>query len=330
MPISDALAQALTARRAEFNARVVETRHRYPAFDTAAFAVFLQTSVDAIVRAVATVAPERVLPVVAAVYDIALELVGQALAGPAARSTLVDRVWQNLAPNYAHLLAQQPVEVLGALSNAALNIGKVPTARPDQWLNGMAQLAPHVDSLAHLHALGQVLAWRSGLAQFRFGAVRAADQLPESVALAAVGAKPDATWSSVRDGFLADRWWSPDGKTEIGLAGIEIGQFSGFGGTFGFPPSARARADGFVVRSGDRYSFLVADVYGAVLQPATADEFEQAEMHSAKVAPLKESKLTSRRAKLGLPQKGMVVVCNEYAAAITSPYTYSVLLLPLQ
>ena len=135
MTISDPLARVLAAGRAQFNARVAEAKHHYPALDSMAFAAFLRTSVDAVVRSVAEIAPERVAPVAVVAYDIGLELVGQALAGPGARSELIDRVWQALAPQYARLVSEQPVEVLGALTNAAVNIGKVPNARADQWMD---------------------------------------------------------------------------------------------------------------------------------------------------------------------------------------------------
>src|SRR5262249_15954943 len=217
MSISDPLARVLAAGRPQFNARVVEAKHRYPALDTAAFTAFLRTSLDAILRSVAEVAPDRVAAVTMVAYDMALELVGQALAGPGARNEFVDRVWQVLAPKVARLISEQPMQTLGALSNAVVNIAKTPNARIDQWVNGMTDLARYADSMACVRGLGQITAWRCGLPHFRLGAIRAADQLPENVALAAVGASADAKWTTVRTSFLADPWWVPDTEKQMQL-----------------------------------------------------------------------------------------------------------------
>lgn len=332
MTISDPLARVLAAGRAQFNARVAEAKHHYPALDSMAFAAFLRTSVDAVVRSVAEVAPERVAPVAVVAYDIGLELVGQALAGPGARSELIDRVWQALAPQYARLVSEQPVEVLGALTNAAVNIGKVPNARADQWIQGMTDLAKYADSVSCLRAIGQIMAWRGGLAHFRLGAIRVADQLPENVALAAVGAAAGDKWTSVRENFLADPWWAPAVEKRRALQGIEIGQFTGFGGIFRAPPEVRANAEGFCVKSFDRFSFLIADAYGAVLHPATAEEFDGSKIDlRAKTAPLKGSKLLlgGRQVELDLPEDGLAVTCNEHTIAVTSLYTFTIRLFPL-
>jgi hypothetical protein len=334
MTISAPFAQALASERAGFNARVAAARHRYPALDTAAFAVFLQSCADDIVRAVAAIAPDRVAAVAGEVFGIALELVGQALAGPGARTTLVDRMWHELLPAYARLVAQHPAAVLGSLTNAVINIGKVPTANADQWLCEMASLAQHADDLAGLLQLGQIAAWRAGLAHFRTGAIAAADQLPAAVALAAVGASPQENWSAVRDNLLADPWWSPDdARGRIRQAGIEIGQFTGFGGMFQVPPELRACTDGFLVKSADRYRFLIADVYGAVLHQAGADEFERLPPFPGARSTLLDGsrlRLRDREIALDLPDKGLAATCNEHTVAITSPYTHAIALFPLR
>ena len=120
--ISDSFSKLLAAGRAQFNQRVIEGKRRFPAFDHAAFADFLTTVVDRVVCSVADIAPERVASVVLFAYDIALELIGQTLVGPRARSAFVGQVWHELIPKYAALLAENPSEVLSMLTNAAAEI----------------------------------------------------------------------------------------------------------------------------------------------------------------------------------------------------------------
>ena len=266
--ISPAFASTLASGRAQFNARAAEARRRFPSLDMAAFGAFLHDGVDPLVVAVAAAAPERVGGATLAAYDMALELVGHGLAGPAAKNPFVNTVWRELAPQFSSLLATAPVDVLGMLSNAALHIVSVAGARPAQWQRELAALAAQIATLAQLRAVGQVLAWRAGVAHFRQGALAAADTLPQTLALAAFG-EPGAHWPQVHAQLLANPWrGNADGR--------EFGSFTGLGGDFGTPPQVRATKDGFVVRSAERHYLLVADACGAVLHGTTAQEYEQA------------------------------------------------------
>ena len=321
--ISPAFASILASGRAQFNARAVEARRRFPSLDMAAFGAFLHDGVDPLVVAVAAAAPERVGGVTLAAYDMALELVGHGLAGPAAKNPFVNTVWRELAPQFSSLLATAPVEVLGMLSNAAIHIASVAGARPAQWQRELAALAAQIVTLAQLRAVGQVLAWRAGVAHFRQGALAAADTLPPALALAAFG-EPGAQWPQVRAQLLDYPW---RGNAE----GREFGSFTGLGGDFGTPPQVRATVDGFVVCSGERHYLLVADAYGAVLHSATAQEFEQAQTGTPSSVRLDGATvhLGARSIALDLPAGDIALAANAHTLAITSPWTHVIRLLPL-
>lgn len=321
--ISPAFASILASGRAQFNARAVEARRRFPSLDMAAFGAFLHDGVDPLVVAVAAAAPERVGGATLAAYDMALELVGHGLAGPAAKNPFVNTVWRELAPSFAPLLATAPVEVLGMLSNAAIHIASVAGARPAQWQGELAALAAQIVTLAQLRAVGQVLAWRAGVAHFRQGALAAADTLPPALALAAFG-EPGAQWPQVRAQLLDYPW---RGNAE----GREFGTFTGLGGDFGTPPQVRATDDGFVVRSGERHYLLVADAYGAVLHGATAQEYEQANTGMPSSVRLDGATvhLGARSIALDLPAGDIALAANAHTLAITSPWTHAIRLLPL-
>ena len=330
-PLSPALADALVAGRPQFNARVAEIRQRYPTFDADAFAAFLRTGLDAVARAVATVAPDRTGFVVSAAYDIALELVAQGLVGPGARTDVIDRVWCMLAPSFARMLAAEPVEVLGLLSNAVLHIAGVQGARVDEWQRAMVECAPRVESTSQLRGLGQVLAWRAGLAHFREGALCCADGLPEALAMQALGGAGDRAWSEVRERYLRNPWWSPRPERRAACEqGMRVGRFAGFGGSFTQPPEVRGCGQGFLVRSENRFSLLIADVHGAVLLPATESEFAQAAGDGSMRGLLSGSILTigSRRIDVQLPQDGLAIAGNDDTIAVTSPYTHAIRLVP--
>ena len=321
--ISPAFASILASGRAQFNARAVEARRRFPSLDMAAFGAFLHDGVDPLVVAVAAAAPERVGGATLAAYDMALELVGHGLAGPAAKNPFVNTVWRELAPRFSPLLAMAPVEVLGMLSNAAIHIASVAGARPAQWQGELAALAAQIATLAQLRAVGQVLAWRAGVAHFRQGALAAADTLPPALALAAFG-EPGASWPQVHAQLLGNPW---RGNAE----GREFGSFTGLGGDFGTPPQVRAAADGFIVRSAERHYLLVADAYGAVLHSATAQEYEQATTGMPSSVRLDGATVHvgARSIALDLPAGDIALAANAHTLAITSPWTHAIRLLPL-
>lgn len=330
MPVSAPFARILAAGRPQFNNRVSEAKRLYPGFESDVFADFLVTTIDPIVQAVSELSPDLVAPVALSAYDIALTLCRQGLVGPKARNSFVDRVWVELLPRLTRPVGESPVEALGALSNAAVYLGSNPDLRRDEWLGHMTSLAPKVDTAANLLALGKVLAWRSGAAHFRTGALLAADTLPEEIALAAVGASPESRWVEVRKNFAANPWWVP--RREF-PSWREIGNFVGFGGSFRQPPEVRASESGFWVKSGDRFSLLVADAWGAVLHPATTEEFALPAPFVQGPRPVcrgQQLAFADRTVTLDLPAEGLAVVCNQHTAAVTSLYSHSIRLFPLQ
>ena len=311
---SRAFAEVLEAGRDGFNERARAAQRRHPPFRPDVFLRFLDEDVGAVADAVAALEPARLLAVVAAAYDIALELVGRTLVGPQARSQLLARAWTGLLPRYATLLAAQPARVLAMASNAVLHLEAIPGVRVDQWLAEMGALAPDIATVAQLRGAGQVLAWRAGAAHFRSGAIAAADALPEALALRAFAAHA-ASWPELRAQLAADPWWC--GADEQARREREVGAFSGFGGQFAAPPELRAAAGGFLVRAADRHFLLVADAYGAVLHAATAAEFDAAQpaAHAhAHIAP-------------DLPEQGLSVCANATTIAVASPYTHAIRLL---
>lgn len=314
--ISDPFATVLSAGRSQFNKKVIEARRRFPTFDAAAFAEFMQTGVDPMVRAVAAIDAARVPQVVMAAYDAAVELCAQSLAGAAARTGGVNQVWAEVAPHYAHLIAQAPAQVLALLTNGVIHLEKHASVRPGQWVAELAAAAPQVQSLSQLQSLGQVLAWRAGLVHFRSGALAAAGRLPDAWMAHLFGVDLPA-WPAAREAMLADPWWGAAADSSI-----EVGAFTGFGGEFARPPQVRACDDGFLVRSGERYFLLMADVYGAILHAASEEEFVAA-AHGRWPAP---APLPIVR---DLPASTLTVICNAHTMAVSSPYTHAIRLLPL-
>ncbi|MCW4455533.1 hypothetical protein OK348_12125 [Flavobacterium sp. MXW15] len=330
MTASAALARVLAAQRSRFNQRVAETRHRLPAFDTAAFKAFLVHQVDAVAVAVDAVDPAATPEAVAVAYDIGLDLVGQGLAGPAARLPWVDLAWQRLPPAIAALVAGSPLQALGTVTNAVVRMGSVPGARVEQWVERMSALAGGCADVAALRRLGALCAWRCGMTHLRRGALEQAANLPPALALAALGAPPSSDWDTVGRRLEAQPWWNP-GADEAPAQGWTVGGFTGLGGPFAAPPQVRGGEDGFVVASGGRHHLLLADAFGAVVLPATAAEFEgAASTVSPKVRIAPEGvHIDGRPVAFDVPEDGLQAVSNATSVAVFSPWSHRIRVLPL-
>src|SRR4051812_4104954 len=279
-PVSDALARVLRGSRDDLNARFAETRQRFPALAGDAFSGFLTDTLDPVIRAVDAVAPERLDAVALAAYDVALELVGQRLAGAGARHTAIETAWRRVLPAAARHLAAEPSRVLAALSNAAHQLESTPGARFSSWVDDVARLAGDCATVDELLRVGQVAAWRAGLAHFRRGAIAAAAALPQALVLDAVGAPPGSQWHDVEAGLLASEWFDPakpHGQRTKGPDGAvpnvkTVGAFRGFGGVFVDPPRVTFAAGHFHVLSGDECWLLTADLYGATFHRVTSND----------------------------------------------------------
>ena len=207
--VSEPLAAVLRSGRAEFNRQFAEARRVHPNLDGAGFAEFLRGVVDPFIREIARVRSDAVTDAVMVAYEIALELAGQKLVGTGARSPLIEQGWQRVLVAVAGLAAASPARVLGAVSNALHNLASIPGARGEEWIEALERLGPKCPDVDALLRLGQVLAWKAGLAHFRAGAIAAADALPTSIALAALGAPQETSWPELRERLLGDPWFDP-------------------------------------------------------------------------------------------------------------------------
>jgi hypothetical protein len=329
--LSRPFSEFLRAGRPQLNQLAAEARSRYPALDTEAFARFLRSNVDPVVAKVAETSPDRTAAVALAGYEVALEIIGNSLTSNTRRRELIDGVWRQLLPSCARLLVQRPHELFRSLCNAAVHLADAQDARPSEWLLAMTRLAGRAGTEAHLRSLGQLLAWRTGLPQFRLGAVAAADLLPEPLALAALGLDPAADWRHVRERLLADRWYLLAAMQGQATKPLEIGRFAGFGGVFSEPPQVRPCADGFVVRSGQSWHFLLADACGTALVPAADADYADAHGGKHNAVSLKGSQLRVGQYsfELDLPAGHISIACNTDTVAVSSPYSHAIRLLPI-
>jgi len=277
--LSGPFAAALRDRRTDFNERFERARHQFPQLQGDEVFAFLRGCVDEAVTAVARIDAAAVAPLVSSAYDAALTLCGQKLVGPNGRFPAIEDGWKRVLPAAASLVSREPTRIIAAVSNALNTIASTPNARADEWINTFARLAPQCTDVDTFLRVGQVLAWRAGLAHLRAGALAAASSLPIEIAAAAVGAKSGNDLPAAIAKLNRDAWFDPklSAQPSQGMRVVkEVGAFRGLGGLFILPPKIAAADDGWLVQSAGEHWYLAADAFGATFHRATAEEWDSA------------------------------------------------------
>jgi len=334
--ITKAFAAVLKANREEFNQRYLYARKRFPNIDKKTFLEFLENSVVPIVESVDNFQSERVSDVVSAAYDIGLELVGQHLIDYSGKSEGINRLWQNLFPSVAHLVVQNPRKIFTAFSNAFYHLLHTAEARPVFWINEMLRLSSKCSDVDTFLEVGQIVAWRSGLAHLREGALTLAANLPQGLAIAAVGGPVTADWQKLLSQIRADPWFDPSEPEKGPVFGVvaRVGGFRGFGGPFVSPPQVSSDGKNFWVRSSDEYWQLTADCFGTTVHHADAKEFDNAAKRNVLPTAIQISGTTVQYkdhiAKLENIGDISSAACNGRTLALTFSQTHMIVLLPLR
>ncbi|MBK8228973.1 MAG: hypothetical protein IPK72_00015 [Candidatus Eisenbacteria bacterium] len=315
--MSDRLGSVLQATRDDLNHRFADVRRANAGLDGQAFLSFVAESIDPLAQAVPAGNAERIRSVVDAAYDIGLELFSKGLVGGQARSRQIEAAWREVATATGGLLAASPRRLLAALTNAVVNL-EGEGGRAEEWVARMATIAPRCGDLETLLRVGQVAAWRAGLAHHRSGALAVADGLDEGLVRAALDVR--------RDRGTNYEWGS---TTTPG----SIRNGRGFGGLFRQPPQVAAAEEQFLVRSGAEHWLMTVDLYGATFHRATAGEFEQAAQNRAwpRDLELKRGTLVRGGQSLALPvlEQPNSLVASAYTVAATTPHSHTITLVAL-
>lgn len=326
-PLSSALARVLQAGRGQFNARVSEACRMQPGFDVGIVKALLRGPLDRLAAQAEALAPERMDGLLFAAFDVGLNL---ALRGKHDHP-FIQALWRDVLPACLPLALRQPCETLGALFNAALYLLPINGVRTNRWAQDMGRLASQCADLTSLKQLGQVLAWRHGVAHFRTSALEVARRLVPELAMQALACAPGTDVAAALTHLENHPWFDPERPAERGLRATHaIGGFTGFGGPFPCPPEVRVHGEGFVVNSADRYWYLCADAFGAVLHAGSLDEFAAGTTGSGALSlDGNVLRLGEEHCALDLPPAGLRAVCGPATAAVHSPYSHFIRLLAL-
>jgi len=330
--LSEAFVNVLSARRVDYNAQFLAARRASPELDEEAFKLFLATSVDPLVSAVAALDPAALFEVVDTAYGVGLELLSQRLAGPRAHSPAIDNGFQHLFPLLARFIARAPDAVLPRLCNALHQLGTVPGVRPDEWCSKLARLAPNLQSVEELLGVGQILAWLAGLSHYRQSALALCRSLPQPLVLNALGA-PEADLHPLLSRLEQDPWFVPNAPG-LGFRLIgSVGSFRGFGGAFLAPPQVARVGQQLFVVSGDDAWLLALDAFGCTLHRASHEDLVGASFDIERAGvSVEPTRVTGFGKSLPLRDQGPLtsVVGNATTVLFTSAHSYAIAVVALE
>ncbi len=319
------LARALERERERFNARFAYAKRVNRGLDPADFAEHLRLVAAPIVDAVAALKPERVDEVVAALYEVSLDLLGHDCLGSGSRYPEVTEVWQKLLPRLPAFLAADPERLAASISNAVYNLAAQPQANAELWIQSMERLAPSCADVDQLLDLGKVLAWRAGMAHYRESALEVWAGLPTELMHEAVGVKQTADASRYQlIAAMADPWHWTGVTRGLKRRQLEIvasvGGFRGFGGPFVNPPQATAKDGQLYLYDRQSCWALHADCFGATLQRFGPNKPDGARATNKEFSINAQGEVSKGKTTAQFP------VLKNYSSAATEDGTFAVTL----
>lgn len=268
-----AFAQALKNNRDKLNTKFAYARHASPTLEAEAFKEHLRLMVEPIVEAVNRVAPKNVDEVLIALYDFSLDLMSKGMVGAETRYPALMRGWNQIFAQFPHLLAQDPATFAGSISNALYNLSINQNTRPDFWINEMLSLGWNCSDVQSFLEVGKIVAWRSGMAHYREGALEICLTMDVKLARAAlcINDGSDTPIEVVIERLKQDPWLAPWAASHEAQRNKRlkitstVGAFRGYGGLFVSPPEVFLSNNDFYVFDNEYCWLMTADIFGATL-----------------------------------------------------------------
>jgi hypothetical protein len=334
-----AFAQALKNNRDKLNTKFAYARHTHPNLDGEAFKEHLTLTVAPIIEAVYAVAPQRIDDAMVALYDFSLELMGKAMLGTHTRYPAMLRGWSQIFVQFPHLLAQDPQAFAGSVSNALYNLSVNQNTRPDFWINEMLSLGSNCPDIQAFFEVGKIVAWRSGMAHYREGAMDACSNIDGSLARAALCIRDhsDTPLEMIVEKLKKDPWLAPwiaaqqgQRNKRLKIASV-VGAFRGYGGLFVSPPEVFLSDDDIYIFDNEYCWLMTADLFGATLHRIGAyipepDKSKKKDFRIDKDGQVSQTDSIMRFPEL---EGSTSSAANDTTLAVTVPHSFGVYLVAL-
>jgi hypothetical protein len=329
--------ELLKRNRERYNTKFALARHTYPALDGEAFGEHLKKTVAPIAEAVAENHADKVDVVTDSLYDLSLELIGKDFFGKHVRYPAMLDGWEILLPFVPHLLAKDANTLTSAITNALYNLSVEPTARPSFWIETMIEIGKLCDDVQEFLEAGKVVAWRSGLAHYREGALEACKNLKTEIACAALGINETQNLETLLAQIEKDPWLNPQEFSsrltkEKRLRAVSVvGAFRGFGGLFIAPPKVTYTDGQFLIYDSENLWAMTADCFGATFHRMgqTISGLKNESNPNFRIDKQGRVEMNEHRASFHHLADGTSFAADETTLAVTLPLSHSVYLIAM-
>ncbi len=345
LSLHPAFQQALDADREVLNQRFRAAAIRNRVLDGHAFNHHLAVRVNPIIAAIAQTYPERVRIAVQELFEVSLDLCQSGYwisnnTGPESKLSELDRLWIDVLPRLATLVAREPRRTVGSLSNAVIQIAQHSSQAAQRWLTRIGIVASEASSVQELQDVGCTLAWQAGLINWRPAALLCLRRLPSKLLASTLQLAPQhasASAETLIDLISKDRWFNPQvphrDQSQNAYLAFRVGAFIGFGGPFGQPPKVLLHEGDLIVSDGDASWTIHCDVFGAGLlsrhDPIPTQSRRSASPGTAALAS--SGKLTWGSQAVVFPELRSCSsqACDGETLAVTLPTSFHIFLIAL-
>jgi hypothetical protein len=338
--MNQAFVEAIRNNREKLNTKFFYARHTYPQLDGAVFLEQLQTLVEPVAETVSRIAPEKVGEIVITFYDYLLDLMGKGLLGSESRYPALLKGWTQLFTGLPHLLAQDASQFAGSISNALYNLSINQGTRPTYWIDEMNRIGKTCNDVNQFLEVGKVVAWRSGMAHYREGALETCLGLEPKLARAAlcIADSNDTSIELTLFKLKNDPWLAPwsaskndNPQKQLKIASV-VGAFRGFGGLFTSPPEVITSSGDFYVFDNENCWLLTADIFGATLHRLGTDLPDEDKPGANDFTIDKKGRVYKLNQHSPFPELASPAsfAANETTLAVTLPHSFGVYLVAMK
>ncbi len=338
--MNHAFVEAIRNNREKLNTKFAYARHAYPQLSGDVFLEHLKNLVEPLVDTVSRLDANQVEEIVITFYDFLLDLMGKGLLGTETRYPALLKGWTHLFGGLPHLLIQDAPLFVGSITNALYNLSINQGTRPTYWIDEMLRVGKKCQDVKQLLEVGKIIAWRSGMAHYREGALETCLSVEPKLARAAlcIDENNETPIDLIVFKLTSDPWLAPwsasqneSREKQLKIASV-VGAFRGFGGLFTSPPEVLTSSEDFYVFDNENCWLMTADLFGATLHRLGTNLPEVDKSTYKDFTIDKKGRVYRLKQHVPFPELASPSssAANETTLAVTLPHSFGIYLVALK
>jgi hypothetical protein len=204
----------------------------------------------------------------------------------------------------------------------------------------MMRVGKNCQEVQHLLEVGKVVAWRSGMAHYRDGALDTCLNLDPQLARAAlcISEANETPIDSIVFKLKGDPWLAPwsasqnaPREKELKIASV-VGAFRGYGGLFISPPEVISSSGDFYVFDNENCWLMTADLFGATLHRLGTNLPDEDKSATSDFTIDKKGRVYKAQNHVPFPEliSPTSFAANDSTLAVTLPHSFGIYLVAMK